>query len=116
MQEVVANCPEPHLLLSIIRWLEENLEHIIVSKPAVFLALAVLDKLAEKSIREQVWAKRLENFISHFIKPEEVGVMLSDTFSSNWNYISVETLDCRRPEPRRLPAGPEDRLQAHPSQ
>merc|ERR1712241_780212 len=39
VQEVLANCQEPHLFLSIIRWLEENLEHIIVSKPAVFLAL-----------------------------------------------------------------------------
>ena len=88
MQEVVANCPEPHLLLSIIRWMEENLKYIIVSKPAVFLALAVLDKLAEKSIKEQVWAKRLEIFTSHFIKPEEVRVMLSDTFSSNYNFLS----------------------------
>ena len=36
VQEVVVNCSEPH---------------IILSKPAVFVALAVLDKLVEKSIR-----------------------------------------------------------------
>ena len=69
MQEVIRHCQEAHLL-SILRWLELRLKFVIVSKPAVYLALAVLQSLATKSSSSRAWAFRLETFTSQFITPQ----------------------------------------------
>ena len=71
VQEVVRNSQDAHLLLSIIRWIEENLQYVIVNSSAVFLAMTVLEKLVKRTRKDKVWANRLETFTSQFIGEEE---------------------------------------------
>ena len=77
VQEVVRNSQDAHLLLSIIRWIEENLKYVIVNSSAVFLAMTVLEKLLKRSSKDKVWAKRLETFASQFTDSEENLLMVA---------------------------------------
>ena len=77
VQEVVRNSQDAHLLLSIIRWIEENLQYVIVNSSAVFLAMTVLEKLVKRTRKDKVWANRLETFTSQFIGEEEDLLMVA---------------------------------------
>ena len=77
VQEVVRNSQDAHLLLSIIRWIEENLQYVIVTSSAVFLAMTVLEKLVKRTRKDKVWANRLETFTSQFIREEEDLLMVA---------------------------------------
>ena len=72
---MIKHCQEAHLLF-ILRWIELRLELVIVSKPAVYLALAVLQCLATRSSNSRAWAFRLGTFTSHFIN-SQVNIYLS---------------------------------------
>ena len=77
VQEVVRNSQDAHLLLSIIRWIEENLQYVIVTSSAVFLAMTVLEKLVKRTRKDKVWANRLETFTSQFTDCEENLLMVA---------------------------------------
>merc|ERR1719342_613747 len=77
VQEVVRNSQDAHLLLSIIRWIEENLQYVIVTSSAVFLAMTVLEKLVKRTRKDKVWANRLETFTTQFTGEEENLLMVA---------------------------------------
>ena len=56
MQQTINSCQDMQLVLSVLRWLEENLKEVILSKPAVHLALVVLERLTAESNNNQAWA------------------------------------------------------------
>ena len=70
VQQIIKNGQDMQLVLAILRWLEENIQEVVLSKPAVHLALVVLEILGAESRNNQAWAARLYKFILHFTKPE----------------------------------------------
>ena len=56
VQQTINSCQDMQLVLSVLRWLEENLKEVVLSKPAVHLALVVLERLAAESNNNQAWA------------------------------------------------------------
>ena len=70
VQQAITNGQDMQLVLAVLRWVEENITEIVLSKSAVHLALVILDKLAAESYNNQAWAARLDKFILHFTKPE----------------------------------------------
>ena len=57
-------------VLSVLRWLEENIQEVVQVKPAVHLALVVLQSLAAQAATNMAWAGRLERFVLAFIRTE----------------------------------------------
>ena len=67
---IITNCQDMHLVLAVLRWLEENIQEVFLSKPAVRVALIILETLGAESRNNQAWAARLDKFILHLTKPE----------------------------------------------
>ena len=78
VQQTINNC-QLQLVLSVLRWLEENLKEVILSKPAVHLALVVLERFAAESYNK-AWAIRLDRFVLHFINSEVRNITILDFF------------------------------------
>ena len=74
VQQIIINCQDMQLVLAGIRWMEENIQVVVFAKPAVHLALVLLEKLAAGATSSKAWAGRLDKFILHFtesqVKPQ----------------------------------------------
>ena len=70
VQQTLLHCQDMQPVLSVLRWLEENIQEVFLSKPAVRVALIILETLGAESRNNQAWAARLDKFILHFSKPE----------------------------------------------
>ena len=77
VQQTINSCQDMQLVLSVLRWLEMNLKEVILSKPAVHLALVVLERLAAESYNK-AWAIRLDRFVLHFINSEVRNITILD--------------------------------------
>ena len=77
VQQTIINCGDMQLVLAVLRWVEENIQEVVFSKPAVHLALVVLEKLAAETNNHQAWVARLDQFILHFTKPEVTTNLIS---------------------------------------
>ena len=80
VQQTINSCQDMQLVLSVLRWLEENLKEVILSKPAVHLALVVLERLAAESYNNKAWTIRLDRFVLHFINSEVRNITFLDFY------------------------------------
>ena len=72
VQQAINNCQDPQLVLAVLRWLEQNIQEVVLAKPSVHLALVVLESLGSLAAERnnQVWAGRLDKFILHLVDTE----------------------------------------------
>ena len=56
-QQTIINCEDMQLVLAVLRWLEENIQEV------------VLENLAAESNNNQAWTPRLENTSSSSTSP-----------------------------------------------
>ena len=54
---------QPNTLVRVARWLEENKKAVIVTKPAVFVALAVVQQIVARLGEEGSWTSMLERMV-----------------------------------------------------
>ena len=70
VQQIIIQCQDMQLVLAGIRWVEENIQDVVLAKPAVHLALVLLEQLAAEASNSKAWAGRLDKFILHFTQPQ----------------------------------------------
>ena len=54
---------QPNTLVRVARWVEENKKAVIVTKPAVFVALAVVQQIVARLGEEGSWTSKLERMV-----------------------------------------------------
>ena len=62
---------QPNTLVRVARWVVENKKVVIVTKPAVFVALAVLEQIVERLAEEGSWANQLERMFRAFLEKDK---------------------------------------------
>ena len=65
------HCP-PHLLVRAARWAEQNMAVVVVTKPAVFLCLAVLDNLTARLDQDLSWRTLLDRLVKSLLRDRSV--------------------------------------------
>ena len=60
MQVVIKNC-STSVLIRVSKWMEENLEELLNTRPAVFMAMAVIDRMEELITTDGSWRMMLED-------------------------------------------------------
>ena len=63
MQVVIKNC-STSVLIRVTKWMEENLEELLNTRPAVFMAMAVIDRMEELITTDGSWRMMLEDVCS----------------------------------------------------
>ena len=60
MQVVIKNC-STSVLIRVTKWMEENLEELLTTRPAVFMAMAVIDRMEALITTDGSWRMMLED-------------------------------------------------------
>lgn len=60
MQVVIKNS-SASVLLRVTKWMEEHLDELLTARPAVFLAMAVIDKIEDLMATDGSWRMMLED-------------------------------------------------------
>ena len=60
MQVVIKNS-SASVLLRVTKWMEEHLEELLTTRPAVFLAMAVIDRIEDLIANDGSWRMMLED-------------------------------------------------------
>ena len=107
VQQAINNCQDPQLVLAVLRWLEQNIQEVVLAKPSVHLALVVLESLGSLAAERnnQVWAGRLDKFILHLANTEVRSDESCHVLIFVNTNISPGSDRHRRPPPHGLPAG-----------
>jgi hypothetical protein len=62
---------QPTTVVRVARWVLENVKAVIVTKPAVYVAGAVLEQIIERLDEEGSWASLLDMVVQGFIGPDK---------------------------------------------
>jgi len=62
---------QPNTLVRVAKWVDENKKGVIVTKPAVFVAIAVVEQLVERLGEEGIWASLLNRLIRAFLDEDK---------------------------------------------
>ena len=62
---------QPTTVVRVARWVVENVKAVIITKPAVYVAGAVLEQIIERLDEEGSWASLLEIVVQGFIGPDK---------------------------------------------
>ena len=62
---------QPTTVVRVARWVVENVKAVIVTKPAVYVAGAVLEQIIERLDEEGSWASLLDMVVQGFIGPDK---------------------------------------------
>merc|ERR1719508_236231 len=62
---------QPNTLVRVAKWIDENKKGVIVTKPAVFVAIAVVEQLVERLGEEGIWASLLSRLIRAFLDEDK---------------------------------------------
>ena len=60
MQVVIKNC-STSVLIRVTKWMEENLEELLTTRSAVFMAMAVIERMEELITTDGSWRMMLED-------------------------------------------------------
>ena len=61
---------QPTTVVRVARWVVKNVKAVIVTKPAVYVAGAVLEQIIERLGEERSWTSLLEMLVQGFIGPD----------------------------------------------
>ena len=70
------------MFLRVVKWIEDNLDTVIESRPTVFVALSVIDQIVTSSNEDESWRILLEKLMLSLVKTDRVKVL----FISNNSY------------------------------
>ena len=76
------------VLIRVTKWVAENMEGVVATKPAVYVAVALVDQLAMLMKVEESWRVILESIVTTLLEGDKV----RNDFSL---YTYQEPLDCR---------------------
>ena len=62
---------QPTTVVRVARWVVENVKAVIITKPAVYVAGAVLEQIIERLDDEGSWESLLEMVVQGFIGPDK---------------------------------------------
>merc|ERR1712096_577936 len=62
---------QPNTLVRVSKWIEENKKVVIVTKPAVFVAIAVMEQLVQRLGEEGIWTSLLDRLIRAFLDQDK---------------------------------------------
>ena len=62
---------QPTTVVSVARWVEENIKVVIVTKPAAYVAIAVFEHILERLDEEGSWTSLLERLVLRIIGPDK---------------------------------------------
>ena len=74
VQEVLKDCPQS-VFLRVVKWIEDNLDTVIESRPTVFVALSVIDQIVTSSNEDESWRILLEKLMLSLVKTDRVKVL-----------------------------------------
>ena len=74
VQEVLKDCPQS-VFLRVVKWIEDNLDTVIESRPTVFVALGVIDQIVTSSNEDESWRILLEKLMLSLVKTDRVKVL-----------------------------------------
>ena len=58
-----------------VKWIEDNLDTVIGSRPTVFVALSVIDQIVTSSNEDESWRILLEKLMLSLVKTDRVKVL-----------------------------------------
>ena len=62
---------QPNTLVRVAKWIDENKKGVIVTKPAVFVAIAVVEQLIQRLGEEGIWTSLLDRLIRAFLDQDK---------------------------------------------
>ena len=63
------------MFLRVVKWIEDNLDTVIESRPTVFVALSVIDQIVTSSNEDESWRILLEKLMLSLVKTDRVKVL-----------------------------------------
>ena len=63
------------MFLRVVKWIEDNLDTVIESRPTVFVALGVIDQIVTSSNEDESWRILLEKLMLSLVKTDRVKVL-----------------------------------------
>ena len=60
------------VLIRVTRWVAENMEGVVATKPAVYVAVALVDQLAMLMKSEESWRVILESIVTTLLEGDKV--------------------------------------------
>ena len=58
---------QPGVVIRVAKWIEENKKVVIVTKPTVYVAIAVLDQIVDRLEEEGSWKSLLERIFESYL-------------------------------------------------
>ena len=62
---------QPNTLVRVARWIEENLKGVIVTKPAVYVAIGVMEQIVDRLGEEGSWTSLLDRLVKTFLGQDQ---------------------------------------------
>merc|ERR1719508_156457 len=62
---------QPNTLVRVAKWIEENKKAVIVTKSAVFVAIAVIEQLVQRLGEEGIWTSLLDRLVGAFLDQDK---------------------------------------------
>ena len=65
------------VLIRVTKWVAENMEEVVATKPAVYVAVALVDQLAMLMKVEESWRVILESIVTTLLEGDQVRINYS---------------------------------------
>ena len=76
------------VLIRVTKWVAENMEGVVATKPAVYVAVALVDQLAMLMKSEESWRVILESIVTTLLEGDKVRNNYS-LFIRTRNFLNV---------------------------
>ena len=73
--QVVIKNSSASVLVRVTKWMEEHLDELLTTRPAVFLAMAIIDRIEDLIATDGSWSMMLEDVCSLMLT-EKVGHLM----------------------------------------